>query len=210
MAFDLGDKQKTALVVMDMQNDIVSDRSEIARHLGFAEMVTKSGVIGHIKRLLEAFRQAKLPVVHVVVDFSVGKQFQMPHRGHFFRAIAGAGPMLAKGTWGGEIHEELTPAPGEPVVPKALFSAFGGTDLHKILRDRDVSQLVLVGVATEFVVDSTSWSASDLGYDVIVPRDGCSSANVEAHENALQRMAARADIVDVAALVEAVKEPQHA
>jgi nicotinamidase-related amidase len=210
MGFDLGDAQKTALVILDMQNDIVSERSEIARRLGFAEMVTRSGVVGNIRRLLDAFRAARLPVVHVVVDFTVSRQFQMPHRGQVFQAIASAGPMLAKGTWGGEIHEDLTPAAGEPVVPKAMFSAFGGTDLHQILRQRDVSQLILVGVATEFVVDATSWSASDLGYDVIIPRDGCSSANPEAHENALQRMAARADIVDVATLTEALRAPQHA
>lgn len=200
MAFELGDKHKTALLVMDMQNDIVHERAELAQKMGFAQMVKEGGIIDNIRSLLEGFRAAKMPVVHVVVDFSASKMFQMPHRGYFFQAV-GNEPILQKGTWGGAIHEDLTPMADEPIVGKGLFSSFAGTNLHEVLRSRDVTQLVMAGVATDFVVDATSWSASDLGYNVIVISDGCCSNSMAAHEDALKRLAARADIVDSATLL---------
>jgi nicotinamidase-related amidase len=86
-----------------------------------------------------------------------------------------------------------------------MFSSFAGTNLHEVLRGKNITQLVMVGVATDFVVDATSWSASDLGYDVIVVSDGCCSNNVAAHEDALKRMAARADIADSATLLGALR-----
>jgi nicotinamidase-related amidase len=204
MAFDLGNSAKTALLVMDLQNDVVNPDSKIAQKLGFAKAVEESGVLNNIKRLLEAFRAAKLPVIHVVVDFSESKAFQKPHRGQFIKAIESFGPMLEKDSWGGQIHDDFMPGPDEPVIRKPFFSAFSGTKLHEVLRARDISQLILTGVTTDFVIDSTSWSASDLGYDVIVPRDACVCADSDTHENAIKRLAARADITDTASIVEAI------
>lgn len=206
MAFGLGDRERTALLVMDLQNDVVNPKSEVSQKLGFAKAVEQSGMLPKLKHLIEAFRAAKLPVVHVVVDFSEGKSFQMPTRGKFIEAIKTIGPMLEKDSWGGQIHDDFQPLPGEPVIRKPFFSAFAGTNLHEVLRSRDVSQLVLTGVTTDFVVDSTSWSASDLGYDVIVPRDACACATEQAHEDTLSRLAARADITDVDSIVAALQE----
>lgn len=205
MAFDLGDIRRTALIVMDLQNDVVNLRSPVAQKLGFAKAVEEAGVLDNIKRLLEAFREAELTVIHVVVDFSKSKVFQKPKRGRFIKGIESIGPMLEQGTWGGDIHEDFTPLAGEPVIRKPFFSAFAGTDLHEVLRSRDISQLILTGVSTDFVVDSTSWSASDLGYDVIVPADGCVCSDSKIQENALERLAARADITDVDSIIQAMR-----
>jgi nicotinamidase-related amidase len=144
-------------------------------------------------------------VIHIIVDFSVGKQFQMPNRGQFFKAVTGGNPILQKGTWGGQIHDDLKPAAGEPVIGKSIFSSFASSDLHETLRARNITQLILTGVATEFVVDSTSWAASDLGYNVIVARDGCCGQNAKEHEDAIRRMAARADITTTDELIAALR-----
>ncbi|MBF6569712.1 MAG: cysteine hydrolase [Candidatus Binataceae bacterium] len=205
MAFQLGDKTKTALLIMDMQNDIVHEKSAMAQHMGFAQTVRDSGVVKNIRRLLDASRAANISVVHIVVDFSVGKQFQMPDRGQFFKAITGGAPMLQKGTWGAQIHDDLAPAAGEQVIGKSMFSAFASSNLHEVLRARNVTQLILTGVATEFVVDSTSWNASDLGYNVIIPRDGCCGQTLKEHEDAIRRMAARADISSTDELIAALR-----
>lgn len=206
MSFDLGDCAHTALLVMDLQNDVVNPQSEVAQKLGFAKAVQESGMLDKLKQLIDAFRAAGLPVIHVVVDFSESKSFQTPTRGQFIQNIKKIGPMLEKDSWGGQIHEDFTPQPGEPVIRKPFFSAFAGTSLHEILRSRDVSQLVLTGVSTDFVVDSTSWSASDLGYDVIIPRDACACVTEKIQEETLQRLAARADITDVDSIIAAVED----
>lgn len=51
-----------------------------------------------------------------------------------------------------------------------------------ILRVRDVTDLILTGVATNFVVEGTARQAADLGYRVLIARDCCASASVE-HQN---------------------------
>jgi nicotinamidase-related amidase len=189
------DKSTTALLVMDMQNAIVHENSPLAQQMGFGQSVKDSGVMAHIKALLDASREARMPVFYIVVDFSVGQQFQKPARGHFFEAIAHADEIFRKGSWGFEIHEALQPLPGEPVIAKCFVSAFASSKLHDRLRQQGITDLILTGVATDFVVDSTCWWAVDLGYSVMVVSNGCCTTSQDEHEAALKKMAARADIV---------------
>jgi nicotinamidase-related amidase len=198
------DKTTTALLVMDMQNAIVHENSPLAQQMGFAQIVKESGVIPNIKSLLDACRQVKMPVFHIIVDFEVSKQFQVPKRGHFFHAIAHATELFKKGAWGFEIHEALQPLPDEPVVPKNFFSAFASSDLHERLREKGITDLILTGVATDFVVDSTCWNAVDLGYSVIVASNCCCTASQEEHEATLKKMTARADVVSGKEIVAAL------
>ncbi len=189
------DKNTTALLVMDMQNAIIHENSPVAQQMGFAQIVKESGVIPNIKSLLDACRQAKMPIFHIIVDFEVGKQFQVPKRGHFFQSIAHAAELFKKGTWGFEIHEALQPLPDEPVVPKNFISAFASSNLHEQLRVKGITDLILTGVATDFVVDGTCWWGVDLGYNIIVASNCCCTASQEEHEATLKKMSARADIV---------------
>lgn len=201
MADQLG-RAETALLILDMQNDIVHADSPLASAPAFAalfESLRSTRVVEQCRALLDAARRAGVAVAHVVVDFTVGTQFQFPRRGHFFASIGGQDTQLLKpGTWGGAIHEQLAPQAGEIVVGKSIFSAFASNDLHAQLRARGVRELVLAGVATDIVVECTSWAASDLGYDVRIAADCCCSHTAQSHEAALARMAARADIVSSA------------
>jgi nicotinamidase-related amidase len=52
---------------------------------------------------------------------------------------------------------------------------------------RGISQVVVVGLATSFGVESTARAAYDLGYDVILPVDAMTDIAVEAHENSIRR-----------------------
>ncbi len=188
------DTKTTALLVMDMQNAIVHENSPVAQQMGFAQIVKESGVIPNIRSLLDACRQAKMAVFHIIVDFEVSKQFQAPKRGHFFQSIAHAVDLFKRGSWGFEIHEALQPLPDEPVVPKTFFSSFASSDLHERLRGKGITDVILTGVATDFVVDSTCWNAADLGYSVIVASNCCCTASQEEHEATLKKMTARADV----------------
>lgn len=198
-------RAETALVILDMQNDIVHTDSPLAGAPAFSalfETLRSTRVVEKCRALLDEARATGVTVVHVVVDFTVGTQFQFPRRGHFFASIGGQDTQLLKpGTWGGAIHELLAPREGEIVVGKSIFSAFASNDLHDQLRARGVRELVLAGVATDIVVECTSWAASDLGYDVQIAADCCCSHTVDAHQSALGRIAARADIVSSADVV---------
>jgi nicotinamidase-related amidase len=61
---------------------------------------------------------------------------------------------LFEGT-SGAIHPTLGPAPDDIVVTKHRISAFTGSDLQMILREREIDTLVLFAIATSGVVLST-------------------------------------------------------
>lgn len=61
------------------------------------------------------------------------------------------------------------------------WSAFAGTDLNERLRADGITEVVIVGQATTFGVESTARSAYDLGYDVILVEDATNDPNPDAH-----------------------------
>jgi ureidoacrylate peracid hydrolase len=65
------------------------------------------------------------------------------------------GKILTHGSWDYEFVDDLKPAPGDLVVPKARYSGFCGTALDNILRAHDVRNLIFAGIATNVCVEST-------------------------------------------------------
>lgn len=80
-----------------------------------------------------------------------------------------AGGDLEPGSPGWELHEEIRPVERERVVRKRFNSAFRETDLHRYLRSSGVSELIVVGIQTEYCIDTTVRVAFELGYDVTIP-----------------------------------------
>ena len=77
----------------------------------------------------------------------------------------------------GDFLPEVTPATGEPLV-RAPADKFVGTDLEKILRDKGIKTVIVVGTAAHGAVISTATQAAFRGFKVIVPVDGMSSESL--------------------------------
>lgn len=75
-----------------------------------------------------------------------------------------------------DIFPELAPLAGEPLV-RASADKFVGTDLEKILRDKGIKTVIVIGTAAHGAVISTGSQAAFRGFKVIVPVDGMSSEN---------------------------------
>ena len=75
-----------------------------------------------------------------------------------------------------DILKEVAPLEGEPMV-KASAQKFLGTDLEKILKDKGINTVVIVGTSAHGVVLLTGSEAALRGFKVIVPVDGMSSEN---------------------------------
>jgi len=73
-----------------------------------------------------------------------------------------------------DIAKELTPAAGEPIV-KAAADKFFKTDLEKILADKGIKTVVVVGTAAQGAVLNTASQAAFRGLRVIIPVDGMSA-----------------------------------
>ena len=187
-----------ALLIIDMQRDFLEPG-------GFGEMLGNDvsqlrRTIKPNKKLLAAWREKNLPVIHTreghrpdLADLPAAKKI----RGRGKMCIGDAGPMgriLVRGEIGHDIIPELYPLPNEPVIDKPGKGAFFATDLHAILQNRAIRQLIVTGVTTEVCVNTTVREANDRGYDCLVPSDCVGSYFPEFQEMGLKMIKAQGGI----------------
>ena len=177
------DPAHCALLIIDMQRDFVEPG-------GFGAMLGNDvsqlrRAIEPNRRLLAAWRAAGLLVLHTreghrpdLADLPPAKKI----RGHGAKTIGDPGPM-------GRILIR-----GEPVIDKPGKGAFFATDLHAILQNRGVTQLVVTGVTTEVCVNTTVREANDRGYDCLVAADCCASYFPDFHDAGLRMIRAQGGI----------------
>lgn len=175
-------KGKTAILVMDCQNDIVHEEGKFGGALTNGAMpraIKEKNVFGHIKQLMDAGRAAQAPVIHVRHVYRPDYA-DMPGNVRVFQAIKQA-QALQEGTWGAEIHTDLTPHPADWVITKTRVSSFYASPLEGILQAQGITHLVLTGIATDGVVEGTARDGADRGYSILIPNDCCAATTEEAH-----------------------------
>ncbi|MNE93960.1 Isochorismatase family protein YecD [compost metagenome] len=91
------------------------------------------------------------------------------------------------------------------MITHKRISALHGTHAEVLLHALNARTLIIAGVATHSVVESTVRHAVDCGFNVIVPSDACSAADPDAHQASLKSMALIATITRVAELTEVMK-----
>jgi nicotinamidase-related amidase len=168
MSAPLIDVARTAVLVIDMQNDFVEEGAPL-------EFPEGRRVIPAIQRILDAARGRDMPVVYAAHVHRPGGADQGIHR-ELYPPVA-AGEALVDGERGVEIHPELTPRPGEPVVKKHRYNSFYATDLEIILRGLGVETVVLTGMTTECCVLGTARGALERGFRSLVVSDACASCD---------------------------------
>jgi nicotinamidase-related amidase len=194
------DPARTAVLSMDCQNDICHERGAFTGPI--AAQVAATGVFSRIAQCLAAARAAGVLVVHVrhLTDPVAGPGAQESSR--VLRGMSRLGA-LVPGTWGAEIVDELRPVDGELVVDKHRISAFAGTDLDRLLRQRGIDSVVLTGISTSFVVEGTARDAVDRGFRTAVVSDGCADLEADTHRLAIERVLPMlATITDSAAVTQ--------
>lgn len=188
------EKTKTAILVMDYQNEIVA----------MLPQEQQKPLLQRAKKVLEAARQARLSVNYVVVRFRDGYPEVNPHN-KSFRGIKESG-RLREGTRGAEIHDEVAPRSDEVLVTKRRVGAFSTTDLETILKAKGIDILVLLGISTSGVVLSTVRWAADMDYELVVLSDGCADGDEEVHRVLMQKVFPRqATVVTVDEFLNALR-----
>lgn len=187
-----------ALLIIDMQRDFLEPG-------GFGEMLGNDvaqlrGTIEPNKRLLNIWRSRGWNVIHTREGHRPDLGCLPPAkkvRGRSPTTIGDVGPMgriLVRGEAGHDIIPELYPAFGEAVIDKPGKGAFYATDLHAILMNRGIKQLIVTGVTTEVCVNTTVREANDRGYDCLVPSDCVGSYFPEFQEMGLKMIKAQGGI----------------
>ena len=172
------DPARAALIVQDMQNDVVMEGGAFAAS-GSPAHCREQGAIGNAARLADACRRAGVPVIHVwfvVEPGAPGVTMNAP----LFEGLREAGAMV-RGTWGAAPVPGLEPREGDFVVEKCRMSAFEGSRLETVLRATGRDTLIVTGAWTNMSIEHTSRTGADKGYRVVVPEDACSTMNAEWH-----------------------------
>ena len=179
----MSDPRTTALLLLDLQNEMVDPKGKVGGG-GLAKVVAERNVVENAAAALAAARKRGNPVVHVRLGF----------RADYLDALSVA-PRIDKlkannvavlGTWGTEFPEALAPADGELVVTKQCVNPFFGTNLMNWLAQSGVRTVVLGGVVTNLVVESTARAADDAGFAVTVLEDCCAAPNADWHKFAIE------------------------
>ena len=174
------DSKTTALLVIDLQNDTVGEEGAFAGS-GAAAFARKHGVVGKASKLVEAFRAARAPVIHVWHVDEPG-HVDSTRNAELYRSIADA-DALVRGTWGAE--PVVPPAAGDVVVEKQRMSSFNSTTLDTKLRGLGVTTVVCCGAWTNWAVEHTCRDAADQGYAVVVVTDATATISEEFQRAAL-------------------------
>jgi len=207
------DDSALALVVIDMQRDF-------AEPGGFGESLGNDvsriqRIVPTVKRLIEGFRAARLPVIHTMECHRPDLSDCPPakrNRGTPSLRIGDAGPMgrvLIAGEPGTAILPELAPVAGEIVIEKPGKGAFYATPLQDHLTRLGIRQLVFAGVTTEVCVQTTMREANDRGYECLLAEDATESYFPQFKAAALDMIRAQGAIVGWTARVDQVLEGLH-
>jgi ureidoacrylate peracid hydrolase len=157
------DLAQTAIVVVDLQNGYASPDGY--RTLVGQDIDAARKVIDNALRLLDAARSAGLTVILLKNGWDAelktagGPHSPNWHKSNPLKTMRArpelTGKILTHGSWDYEFVDDIKPAAGDIVVPKARYSGFCGTALDNILRARDIRNLVFTGIATNVCVEST-------------------------------------------------------
>ena len=151
------DPTKTALIIVDMQNDFVKEGGTLV-------VPDAEATVPTIKGLLDSARESGIKVVFTQDTHNEGDPEWEIWPEH-----------VREGSWGWEIVEELKPLEDEVVIRKVRYDAFYGTHLDHFLRIWEVDTLIICGTVANICVHYTAASAALRWYGVIIPKDATSA-----------------------------------
>jgi len=196
------DASRCALVIQDLQNDVMIDGGAFAE-TGSPDHAREQNVVANVMRLADVCRSKGIPVMHVwyiVEEGAPGLKLNAP----LFEGVVGTGG-LVRGSWGAAPAEGLEPQEGDLIVEKMRMSAWQGTRLESLLRGLGRDTVIVTGAWTNMSVEHTARTGADRGYYMVVPEDGCSTMNADWHNAsinyALQNVST---VTDVDAVIDAL------
>ncbi len=163
--------KNTALVLIDLQNSIV----------GYPLAHPIAGVLNNAAKLVAAFRKAELPIVIVNVN-AAGAAWTKSRK----EANQPARPVAAENAT--DIVSEIKTDAGDIFITKHTWSGFYETALDDELKKRNVTGIVLGGVATSIGVEGTARAASERAYNLTFALDAMTDMSIDAHENSVKRI----------------------
>ncbi len=166
---------KKALIVVDVQNDFCPG--------GSLAVANGNEVVAPLNKLIKEFLDRGEPV-YKTRDWH-------PAQTKHFQAYGGVWPVhCVQSTPGAEFHPDLSNDPRVTIISKGFdekadgYSGFDGTNLAELLREEDVSEVWVGGLATDYCVKHTVIDAVKAGFEVKALADAMRAVNINADDGA--------------------------
>ena len=179
------DPRKTALLVIDIQNtymEVDDDPVEAGRWAPFRARMTEV-VIPHTARLIDDCRARGVEIMFARIAClkSDGRDRSLSQKKPGFNYL-----LLPKDREDSQLVPQIEPAAEDIVVIKTTDSALTGTNLRLILRNMEITDVIVAGIFTDQCISSTVRSLADESFGVVVVEDCCAAATEELHLNELK------------------------
>jgi len=175
------DLKKSALIVVDMQNDFCHKNGSGA--LNGNDVTRHYELVPRLQKLIDSAHEAGIPVIFIKTEHDEttdSKVWKSRRKGRKH-------PTCVKGSWGTE-YFGVAPTEKDIEVIKHRYSAFIGTDLELKLRAMGCETLLMTGVSTNVCVESTLRDGFMLDFNVILVEDCCAAANAELHQGTINNV----------------------
>ncbi len=160
----------SALVIIDMLKDFLDEGAPLKVPLG-------RKIIPRIRERISEAREKKIAVIYLCDAHRPGD------------AEFAYWPVHAlEGTEGAKVVEELTPEESDYRVKTRRYSGFLGTDLELLLRELQVTRLLICGILTNVCVFFTAAEAMMRNYEVVVYADSVAALSLKEQELALTQL----------------------
>lgn len=174
------DAAKTALLIVDMQNDFCTEGGWM--HSRGIDISPNRAPIEPLKTLIAACRSEGVPVVWVnwgvrkdLLNIAPSLRHAHNPRGNepgLAEPVPGTrSEVIARGSWGAEVVDEINPGASDHQITKHRFSGFWDCETDAVLRNLGITTLLIGGVNMDQCVMTTLEDASFLGYDTILLED---------------------------------------
>lgn len=197
----MSDKTKTALLIVDLQNDFLHPDGAYSRGgLANPAIAALPARVGPVAEALRAAGGWIVSTQFTLVPGKGGEPMISPH----LKALR---PFLKKGdfapgSWGHSLVDELQPA--DLTVEKVAYSAFYMTRMEWVLRKTGIEKLLIAGIVTNGGVASTVRDAHVRDFATIVLSDGCAAHDPAVHDRAVADLGTVAKIATCAEAITAL------
>jgi maleamate amidohydrolase len=186
---------RPAIIVVDMTLGFTDPESPLGSDL--------DGPIEAIQKLLEAARQAEIPVVFTTVAYRESDKLTAAA---FIDKVPALLTLEAGSRWA-KIDPRIAPRTEEPILNKLFASGFFGTGLSSLLTAAGVDTLIVTGASTSGCVRATVVDALQYGFRPVVPREAVGDRNPDAHKANLYDVNSKyGDVVSVEEILEYLDE----
>ena len=203
------DARKTALVVIDLQEDFLSTTGYFARQ-GYDPAPLRA-ILPAVNLLIAACREAGIQIIHTRQGYREDLADMTPYE-KWRRQRSGleGTTALLRSSPGFQIVPELDVCPQDIIVDKTCNSAFTYTDFEHVLRAQGITHLLFSGCTTDVCVHTTLREACDRNFQCLTISDACASGDQYAHEAALHMVTVENGIfgalTNTAAVLEGLKK----